>query len=1774
MMRILKLCCLILSLMMLAPFSSSGSSAYGDTSGAAITVDINGNITNYLAETSVALNDQDTENAVFSLADEQTFLTETGQPQIPFQVIRLLLPPDADLSSVTAKITADYSTIEGTCDVAPTPPLGSWDEQGNEIVIWPTKANIVDGYDMDIYSAKEYWPPVEAKIINVGQLRAYKLAEVAVPLFRYNPVTYQLQKLQSADIDVLADQDPSVKAADINVAALNNPAADRIMDLAANYKDAASAYGYDPATKAPNLDLNGYVIITTNAIKNSSTMLAAFVADKEAHGFQVAVITETQYGSGSGDTAANNVRTFLQNNYQNPNFGNGGILYALLIGDPRTTSSSVPMKMCGEDFPTDYFYGELTSNWDADGDGIYGESEDTTDKYFEVYVGRIPYYGTISETDAILQKLIDYNNETDTAWRRNALLPMVPLDDSTQGYQCGEQIKYNLLEPQAIPSDRIYHANYGLNPAPEYLLEDHSPADVWADGIYGMVIWQTHGNTTFAGEVISSGSQTDALNNDFPSVVYQGSCLTGHPETTNNLGYCILKNGGISTVAASRNGLYWVGQTNFTNTNSVGGIGYQYAKHLANSKTVGQAIWDTKETLSFWQQNYFVYNLYGDPSITPMPAKPDMTATPTHGATFSMTFGGKVSDSGTIQLANNSSAAISWTAATDGAEWYSISADSGTIAASSTVNVTVTLDPDAVSDLSVGDHVSSITFTDTTNGTTFNREVSIHILPKKKIAYWPFESTSGTTAYDLSGNGYDGVVTNTDFATATTTGVFGNAFNFDGSDDHIAVDDLSEDMSGLTISVWLNAGNWSSNRRVIQKGADSGEYRLLAERSKFVFEIGSSRLELSEMPATGQWVHVVAVYDGSQMKLYYDRVLKGTLARTGTVPSSSATLFIGTKNATSGSTDRYIGMMDELQIFNYAKSEAEIASLYSGIVDPEPVYPYDGSGGIYLSEKLQWSMSASAVSNNVYFSNSYNNIVNANTHSAEFKASQTETNFNPGALKANSYYYWRVDQVYADGTVTTGPVWKFATGNGFGALTREVWINISGGAVSYLTSNADYPDSPYMTDYINSFKAPALPDEISDNYGQRIHGFFVPPVDGQYTFAIASDDSSELWIAQPYAMSSPVKICYLSGAANAQQWTSNSSQISNAFTLQGGRPYYIKALHKEGSIGDHVEVGYKGPGMSSFEIIPGEYLMPYSADYCWGPAFTTDHITCPVAGDGVEYYASVAGAALPNYAIQTVSYSKSAGPEWLEVAADGTLTGCPSVSDLGVNNFEVAAVDQNGQASIAYLTINVIDAYSGQQGIADFGGFAKNWMIGSCPDLNCLRADLTGDGAVTVPDLEVLAANWLTDTTSASSLVAYFSFEDGLVDESGNGYVAAPLGDVYAVSVAESELRGSAVVEFDGVDDCLQVDGYKVISDTGSTGFTTMAWVKTIAPAGQFSTILSFGGDAAGTKFAVIQNSDAKLALAAMGGYLNTSASINDGSWHHVAFVLDELASPMLSDVKVFLDGNKIAAVPSTDIALNITSGQDLMIGALSISGFPRAFFKGSIDEVKVFARPLAAAEIRQMVSADIQIHYSAKGVDDCCKDASIYLRDGVSGNPPVLATDSCDVVMDFDGSNYISVADYKGPLGDQARTVMMKVKTSASAMGVITSWGSNANGENFMVRVQADGTIWAGTLGGFVNTTVSINDGQWHHLAITLGGDEPTVSDIAVYIDGNKKAASVNGDLSIDTIAGTDLAIGSILYNGNNSAMFNGRLDEFRIYDRALSADEVNSDYQKQLCQ
>ncbi|MCL6432361.1 MAG: hypothetical protein K6V36_16125 [Anaerolineae bacterium] len=622
-----------------------------------------------------------------------------GEPMLPVTATQLLVPPGIDWSSLQLELTGGHWVeVPGEFDLAPGRPVAA-DEPGGPVVGWGGKdpSVIRDGRDTQIYGQHAFYPAAAVRIVSRGAYRQWRVVTVTYSPFSYSPADRRLRRLEGgrAELRFRASPAPGPKALPQREKfwkrlqpALANPEA-----TALYYPEDASAG--KPAA-APAQAYSDYVIITTSAIVAGSSQLTSFVQAKQVAGHTVKVVVEgsvsdaTHYLSGSNaDTRANNIRAWLAGRYLAE-----GIDYVLLIGnpDPAAYSSaaydpatSVPMKMCQRqhkpypdqpdpyvDSPTDMFYSDLSGSWDPDGDGVYGEYAEVgvaggIDRLAEVYVGRIPFYGSYTELDAILAKLIAYGQaEGDLSWRRKLLVAAAisnhgPQDNPsggrypegwrTFGDDWGDALKsladaagfgsYTLYEKEGVYGDGTAYPLATCD-AP---LSTSSFVGAW-QGRYGFVTWWGHGSldaayrriwytdtappspydrvTQYPSEtrdtLFISGSHVSQLPNDSPSFVVQVSCNNGWPEGWYNLGYRLLAQGAIGTVSSSRVSWYYLGPWSPQGSADNASFGYYIFQRIVAGQPIGQALAACRGTLSLdgfdelWM-NCTDFNLYGDPSL-------------------------------------------------------------------------------------------------------------------------------------------------------------------------------------------------------------------------------------------------------------------------------------------------------------------------------------------------------------------------------------------------------------------------------------------------------------------------------------------------------------------------------------------------------------------------------------------------------------------------------------------------------------------------------------------------------------------------------------------------------------------------------------------------------------------------------------------------------------------------------------------------------------------------------------------------------------------------------------------------------------------------------------------------------------------------------------------------------------------------------------------------------------------------------------------------------
>ena len=188
--------------------------------------------------------------------------------------------------------------------------------------------------------------------------------------------------------------------------------------------------------------------------------------------------------------------------------------------------------------------------------------------------------------------------------------------------------------------------------------------------------------------------------------------------------------------------------------------------------------------------------------------------------------------------------------------------------------------------------------------------------------------------------------------------------------------------------------------------------------------------------------------------------------------------------------------------------------------------------------------------------------------------------------------------------------------------------------------------------------------------------------------------------------------------------------------------------------------------------------------------------------------------------------------------------------------------------------------------------------------------------------------------------------------------------------------------------------------------------------------------------------------------------------------------------------------------------------------------------------------------------------------------NDGTIGGATIDQTGKINKAYSFDGTNdYVNIGtiDHSG----NVETVSFWFKTSNSDLATPLTDANNRrilyfnNDESGRIQFlyqkstggggSADGT----RVGGYYDMGSSLYDDDWHHLVYTVDGEN---GDINMWIDGDPVTVTMLSEGYHDSISGGTRYIGGDV--NNNRRYFDGLIDEFAIWDRALSSDEVSALY------
>jgi hypothetical protein len=304
--------------------------------------------------------------------------------------------------------------------------------------------------------------------------------------------------------------------------------------------------------------------------------------------------------------------------------------------------------------------------------------------------------------------------------------------------------------------------------------------------------------------------------------------------------------------------------------------------------------------------------------------------------------------------------------------------------------------------------------------------------------WWKLDEGAGLTAVDSSGHGNHGTLMGDP---QWVMGYDGDALEFDGLGDYVEVPhDVSLTVdTEVTVMAWINAerhnsasGNWQG---ILAKSSNPRSY------SFYTFVEGTLHFSTTHDGAhvgsnsTGvvplnEWVHVAASMTAGGQHLYYingEPAGEATAAATLPGTADTSTVRIGMTNEGGNG---FLGMIDDPRIYNKVLTSDEIKQIMRG----DPFVAWNPSPGnsstpfIRNALPLSWSPGDKASQHDVYFGTDRDAVKDADTTTADiYRGRQSQRSYSPpeGVEWGGGPYYWRIDQVNTDETISKGRIWNF-----------------------------------------------------------------------------------------------------------------------------------------------------------------------------------------------------------------------------------------------------------------------------------------------------------------------------------------------------------------------------------------------------------------------------------------------------------------------------------------------------------------------------------------------------------------------------------------------------------------------------------------------------------------------------------------------------------------------------------------------------------------------------
>jgi len=526
------------------------------------------------------------------------FISTAGAYQLPVKTINVLLPPMADVTNWQVSFSAPVS------ENGSAPLRNNGFSNGEVLLTASANREIVNRYS---YLGQKKW----------GDLN---YASFSLLPAIWNGSNWMWSSSCTVTVDYQLNKSLSGR----------KPGTFKQADYFVNQQQLSSWYS---ETKDRN---NEVLVVGTLTLFDA---MSSWVSFRQSQGIIVSFTDiSIALAQGTGIDDAAKLRSYLQTEYASNPFA-----YLLLLGDydivPVAYVTPEPDGL--DTVPTDFFFGDLSSDWDTDDDGLLGEystgymnQDYGVDFTPEAYVGRIST-NNASQVTAIANRILAYEQSTGT-WKDKNMLPaawlnyhdepdlgMLPTDGAIymeylRNTALADQVNFSLYEQEGVIPSLI-----GDLPLTYNNFKSELNNNSW-----GFINWSAHGSSSSSSRKVWTQDYNDNslpdsnemdweslintqsfnnLTNTDGTVIFAASCYNGMIDANNAcLGETALIKKAVGVFAATRTGWYKVGWIN----PGWGGLS-SYNYHLVenyrqNKTTIGAA-------QAYANLLHSQYYLFGDP---------------------------------------------------------------------------------------------------------------------------------------------------------------------------------------------------------------------------------------------------------------------------------------------------------------------------------------------------------------------------------------------------------------------------------------------------------------------------------------------------------------------------------------------------------------------------------------------------------------------------------------------------------------------------------------------------------------------------------------------------------------------------------------------------------------------------------------------------------------------------------------------------------------------------------------------------------------------------------------------------------------------------------------------------------------------------------------------------------------------------------------------------------------------------------------------------------